>query len=112
MDALNTLLDFIGNPDNRWLLYGLAAFLLLDAWMLRRISRRTLTIGGNNTGIAVNGAVNGDIHQTQVMEANITGERPPAGPGKARRILDIAASLSGILGFFLAAATFYLEHLK
>lgn len=105
MEIIDSLLEWIKDPDNRWILYAMAFFMLMDAWVLRRLSKRSLTIKGNNSGIAVNGDVTGDIIQTQ----NNSGDAAP--PPPANRILAVAANLSGILGLILAAATFYLSYM-
>ena len=103
-EFLHTLIDFLKDPANHWLVYGIALLLMFAGWLLRRLKRRSLTIKGNNPGIAVNGPVHGNITQVQNQSA---GNRPGH---TAPKMLGIAADVSGILGLILAAATFYLSH--
>jgi len=96
MDLPDTLLQLVQDPDHRRVLFGLAVFLLLIAWLLRRVSRRwgagqrNIHIGGDNTGIAVNGSVGGD----------------------KIRLLEILSQLSGIAGLVVATAAFYLQYMQ
>jgi len=109
MPLIETALDFIKNPDNSWLLYGIAIFLIADAVLGRFISKRILAIKGNNAGIAINGDVKGNITQTQINTADINDQDKPSVASKA---IGLAANLSGSLGLTLAAATFYLTYMN
>jgi hypothetical protein len=35
MDLLNSTFDFIKNPENSWILYSIALFMILDGFVLR-----------------------------------------------------------------------------
>jgi hypothetical protein len=37
MDLLNSTFDFIKNPENSWILYSIAAFMILDGFVMRVI---------------------------------------------------------------------------
>ncbi|MCK5917487.1 MAG: hypothetical protein KAG34_03635 [Cocleimonas sp.] len=37
MDLLNSTFDFIKNPENSWILYSIAAFMILDGFIIRVI---------------------------------------------------------------------------
>ena len=109
MPLIETALNFMKNPDNSWILYGIAAFLIADAVLGRFISNRILTIKGNNSGIAINGDVQGNITQTQT---NTADTRDNVKPSIASQAISLAANISGILGLVLAAATFYLTYMS
>lgn len=106
MGIINNLVNFIQNSDNHWILYAIALFLIIEAFVLGFINKRLLTIRGNNTGIAVNGDINGNITQTQ----NPT--ETPVVPNNASSFISLLANLSGIAGFIIAAVTFYLSYIK
>ena len=96
MDLPDTLLQLVQDPDHRRVLFGLAVFLLLIAWLLRHISRRrcvgqrNIHIGRDNNGILINGSVGGD----------------------KVRLLEILSQLSGIAGLVVATAAFYLQYMQ
>ncbi len=106
MDMINNLLSFIQNPDNGRILYAIALFLIVDAFILRFVNKRILTIKGNNSGIAVNGDVKGNITQHQIPT------QTPAASNTTSSLLSLLANLSGIAGLILAATTFYLKYMK
>jgi hypothetical protein len=45
MNILKTLYNFLQNPDNAWMLYILAAILLVVAYKLRKIKKAKLANG-------------------------------------------------------------------
>jgi hypothetical protein len=106
MTLLETALDFMKDPDNSWILYGIALFLIADAVLGRFISRYALTFKGNNSGIVVNGDVDGNITQTQIHTAD--NDALPV----ASKVIGLVANVCGTLGLLLAAATFYLTYVK
>lgn len=83
--------------------------MIIEAFFLRVTSKKMLKIKGNNSGIAVNGDVNGNITQTnQAPKSNpISDIKSDLGTA-----IGIAANISGILGLVLAAATFYMSYIK
>jgi len=93
------------NPDNSWILYGIAISLILDAVVLRRISKRIFTNKGKNSDVALNGNVNGKISQTLIK---VLGTESTS---SVSDILALAANICAILGLILAAATFYLTYM-
>ena len=103
---MNNLLNFIQNPDNGWILYSIALFLIVDAFILRIVNKRILTIKGDNPGIAVNGDVEGNITQHQIPT------QTPTTSNTTSSLISLLANLSGIAGLILAAATFYLTYMK
>ena len=118
MDLPGTLLQLVQDPDSRRVLFGLAVFLLLIAWLLRRVSRRwgvgqrNIHIGGDNTGIAVNGSVGGDITQMRTSSHGEFAGDKGSEKGTTVRLLEILSQLSGIAGLVVAAAAFYLEYMQ
>ena len=108
MGLINSLLNFMQNPDNSWILYGIALFMIVDAFALRFISRRKLAIKGDNNGIAINGDVKGSITQTQTPPAT----NKPSTASTTASAIGLAANLSGIIGLTIAAATFYLSYIN
>ena len=110
MPFIENILVFIKNPDNGWLLFGAGFFLIFIAFVLRRINKRTLTITGNNSGIAVNGDVEGNITQTQINTANKDSDTD--NPSINSKVLGLAGNISSIFGLILTAAAFYLTYIK
>ena len=39
MDLINSALEFIKNPDNSWILYSIAAFMVVDGFIMRIITK-------------------------------------------------------------------------
>lgn len=109
MGLLNTLQNFIQNPDNHWIIYTIAIFFIIDWLILRSIGRR-LSIKGDNSGIAVNGNVKGNISQNQPSPITPVGNND--NPSPASRLISIMANISGIAGLIIAAVTFYLTYMK
>ncbi|MCK5896256.1 MAG: hypothetical protein KAG20_05595 [Cocleimonas sp.] len=84
MDLLNSSLDFIKNPDNSWILYSIAVFMLVDGIIMRVISQYLPTILPQKK-------------MDRVMKPSL---------------IRLSANLTAIAGVLLAVATYYFSQLQ
>ena len=87
MEILDSSLSFIQNPENSWILYSIAAFMVLDGFILRII---TIFL---------------PKFAEQLQEHSLSSK-------KASSAINLSAYLSTILGIALAIATYYFSHLN
>jgi len=84
MDLLNSTFDFIKNPDNSWILYSIAAFMILDGFVMR-ITGKYLP--------------------------NILPKKEADRLAKSS-LISLSANLSAIAGVILAIATYYFTQMQ
>jgi len=88
MDLVNTSLSFIQNPENSWILYSIAAFLLLDGFILKLVYKFLPSLA------------------TKLQQDK------PIIPTPASSFIKLSALFNTIAGIALAAATFYFTHMQ
>ena len=88
MDFINTSLNFIQNPENSWVLYSIAAFLILDGFILKLAYKFLPSL------------------------AEKLQQDKPAIAKSASSFINLSAHLNTIAGIALAAATFYFTQMQ
>ncbi|HIO91263.1 MAG TPA: hypothetical protein EYG68_00270 [Leucothrix mucor] len=88
MDFINTSLNFIQNPENSWVLYSIAAFLILDGFILKLAYKFLPSL-------------------TEKLK-----EDKPVISKSASSFLNFSAHLNTIAGIALAIATFYFTQMQ
>jgi uncharacterized membrane protein len=84
MDLLNSSLDFIKNPENSWILYTIAVFMILDGIIMRVINKYL---------------------------PNILPKKEADKLSKSS-LIRRSANLTAFAGFLLAVATYYFTQLQ
>ena len=88
MDLINTSISFIQNPENSWILYSIAAFLILDGFILK-LAYKFLP------------------HLSEKLQQD-----KPVIPKSASSFINLSAHLNTIAGILLATITFYFTQIQ
>lgn len=87
MDLINTAFDFIQNPENSWVLYSIAAFMILDGFVLKVINK-----------------------YLPKLHEKIT--QKPQSSAPTSFIVNLSAYITTLSGVVLAIVTYYFSHLQ
>lgn len=82
-----SILQFIQNPENAWIMYGVAAFFFIDGLLLKMVGNKVFT---NKIGQLVGGSE----------------QEQQATSGVAKKLIVISAYLTMFFGIILAIMTF------
>ena len=86
-----------------YLLAGVCFLLGLIAFLLGRSGRRSMKIGGNNPGIAINGSVSGTVSQVRHESA---GTDPPP-PSAWQQIGAVIQWLMPVIGTLIIVLAYF-----
>ena len=84
MDLINSTFEFIKNPDNSWILYSIAAFMILDSFIIRIITK----------------------YLPNILPSKEAEKLPKLS------IINFSAYFTAISGIILAIATFYFTQIQ
>ena len=85
MDFINSAFGFIQNPENSWILYSIAAFMILDGFVLKIINK-------------------------YIPKLRELIDQKPKGSDSASLFVNLSAYITTISGVILIIVTYYFSH--
>lgn len=96
MTLFDSILAFMKDPGNSWILYSISAFMIIEAFMLNAAGKKILRMKKNYM----------DMERDETSPESDNTIR-----GELTSAITIAAKLSALFGFILACLTLYFSKL-